>query len=588
MQSALAGSKRFILLATLAVLANGCSCGNEEPLVACQADSCSGHGACDASSGKPVCSCEPGWSGERCDACAAGYHSDGANCVADTQCLESTCSGHGSCDASSGAPVCACEAGYSGSNCASCAAGFQDNDADGTCAPDCSIAAPLLSCVHGTCSDSSGQAACACEPGYGGESCDSCAAGFALWPPELGSCVDDPCDPSPCSSAHETGCQQTGETSFACLCAAGWSGADCSECAGGFHLEGGACVVDRECLPTTCSNHGTCDDGTGMPVCSCDSGYAGPACGSCAAGFQDNDLDHSCLPDCTSAAPDCGGHGTCSDADGTTGCACFQGYAGDACNQCAPGYQDNDADGSCLPTCDNVSLACGAHGRCSDTSGTAACACDAGYSGESCDSCASGWQDHDGDAACQPTCETAALDCGQHGSCADSTGTAVCVCAEGYAGTGCAGCASGYQDKNGDGTCLPDCATAGLACGPHGACVDTSGTATCSCEAAYSGADCASCADGYQDFDGDKTCLPTCATAAPSCGHGSCSHSTGTATCVCDAGYVGSACDACDSGYQDNDHDRICLPTCAGSGTGASSAWSASSTSRPAARSTGA
>ncbi len=43
--------------------------------------------------------------------------------------------------------------------------------------------------------------------------------------------------------------------------------------------------------------------------------------------------------------------------------------------------------------------------------------------------------------------------CFGHGSCDDSAGSTSCACDEGYAGSRCAGCATGYQDNDGDGTC---------------------------------------------------------------------------------------------------------------------------------------
>lgn len=50
--------------------------------------------------------------------------------------------------------------------CPTCIAGFQDNDGNGTCTPDCATAA--LTCSgHGACSDVTGAAACVCTPGSG-------------------------------------------------------------------------------------------------------------------------------------------------------------------------------------------------------------------------------------------------------------------------------------------------------------------------------------------------------------------------------------------------------------------------------------
>jgi hypothetical protein len=67
----------------------------------------------------------------------------------------------------------------------------------------------------------------------------------------------------------------------------------------------------------------------------------------------------------------------------------------------------------------------------------------------------------------------------------------------------------------------------------HGACDQgVYGTGTCACEEGYTGASCDTCDAGYQDNDGDGTCLPSC--AATACGAAGCDDSTGVAVCACD------------------------------------------------------
>ncbi|MBN1944974.1 MAG: right-handed parallel beta-helix repeat-containing protein, partial [Bradymonadales bacterium] len=63
-------------------------------------------------------------------------------------------------------------------------------------------------------------------------------------------------------------------------------------------------------------------------------------------------------------------------------------------------------------------------------------------------------------------------------------------------------CADGYQDNDGNGTCLADCATADPFCWDHGECDDSSGEAICVCYPYYGGADCADCVV-YVDIQGE-------------------------------------------------------------------------------------
>ncbi len=218
------------------------------------------------------------------------------------------------------------------------------------------------------------------------------------------------------------------------------------------------------CEEDLCGAHGTCDDSSGTPVCLCETGYRGVDCTRCAAGYV-NDGDGVCVDvNNLGDRPDEGE----SDAG-------------------SPDEDEPDA-GPQVPIelgCDDPDFSCGDNGTCIEVGGQASCECFAGYSGVNCQRCASGFQDNDGDGTCEENCATAALDCGHHGACSDTGGTAQCACDTGYSGTTCQSCATGYQDNDGDGACKPNCATASLSCGTNEACVDTSGTAKCECKSGY-------------------------------------------------------------------------------------------------------
>ena len=240
---------------------------------------------------------------------------------------------------------------------------------------------PLFLCLpgcgdeHATCGPSTCGGCCdaagVCQPGVtsatcgaGGAACQDCAGGDCV----NGSCGELPCGPDNCAGCCDTDdvCQD-GTTASAC----GSGGQACQDC----------------------GEHGACDDSSGAAVCACDTGYAGAACDTCDAGYQDNDADGTCLPDCATSGLDCGLHGTCDDSSGAAVCACDTGYAGAACDTCDAGYQDNDADGTCLPDCATSGLDCGLHGTCDDSSGAALCTCDEGYVGDYCETCAPEYED---------------------------------------------------------------------------------------------------------------------------------------------------------------------------------------------------
>jgi hypothetical protein len=224
-------------------------------------------------------------------------------------------------------------------------------------------------------------------------------------------------------------------------------GSDAPECEKGF--------FGPNCEPCTCVGTATCDDGAdGDGSCDCPTGYAGTTCADCALGYQDSDADGTCLIACT--AQTCSGHGECGYFVGLTICDCQTGYAGDVCNTCDVGYQDNDDNDTCALSCDENT--CNDHGTCDDDSGTRVCTCEEEYDGDFCDGCdeGGGYQDNDGDDICTPSCTNPEDPCNEHGTCDDSSGTAECDCDDGYTGDACESCDEGYID-DGNGNCIEQC-----------------------------------------------------------------------------------------------------------------------------------
>lgn len=196
--------------------------------------------------------------------------------------------------------------------------------------------------------------------------------------------------------------------------------------------------TDPVCEADSCASTGECNVASGVVTCTCDAGYAGDRCDTCATGFQDNDGDGICSAGCTAST--CNGRGTCADTSGSTVCTCNATFGGADCSSCAFGFQDNDSNGTCEPGCGDDT--CAGNGTCSETSGSVMCTCNAGYAGADCATCDTGFQDNDGDGVCTADCS--AFSCGGNGVCNDASGTAGCECNQGFAGALCDTCALGF------------------------------------------------------------------------------------------------------------------------------------------------
>lgn len=194
----------------------------------------------------------------------------------------------------------ACQGSCAGPACTGCP-GYQDNDGDGSCRPGCSNVA--LSCGgHGTCSDASGTALCACDPGYGGPDCSSVAA----------------CAPNPCLNGGVCSGRVSG---FQCTCAPGWAGERC-ELPDGDHdgvPNGGVGITCPQAWP--CDDN--CSEKANVDQTDSDGDGTGDACD------EDKDGD---------GAPENGFGVICSGGD-NAGCD-------DNCPDIAnPGQGDLDVDG---------------------------------------------------------------------------------------------------------------------------------------------------------------------------------------------------------------------------------------------------
>lgn len=242
----------------------------------------------------------------------------------------------------------------------------------------------------------------------------------------------------------------------------------------------------------------------------------------------------------------CSGFGECNFE--TEECVCIGNHAGKDCSECAEGYhweaEDDDEDGdgvvSCAPnlTCDPNP--CHNNG-CKEVGGTVQCTCAAAnhQGGRWCERCADGYIESSIDGKCKEDCSL-------------KTCTPPQKCGIDYASNeaSCNACENEYYT----GTDCKSCDPVHFCNGHATACVVEGGTEKCTCEAAYTGSTCNTCASGY--FQSNGLCIKNCEVnkcfktyqctgtssitgwevSSTVSGHGTCNGTTGE--CMCDAGWL--------------------------------------------------
>eukprot|EP00808_Paulinella_micropora_P022825 g77586.t1 len=463
------------------------------------------HGTCNQQT-KYLCVCRKGWAGQLCDQSFQG--------------CENMCSHRGSCEKG----VCACQEGYSGS--------------------DCSLNCPAVCLEHGTCLDGH----CDCHEGYTGTWCEETACTSAEGGVECsghGLCLQD-----------------------VCYCELGWAGELCevkvcpNQCSGKGLCVDGHCVcqpgsdeasflweegnhispqhlhlsdltyqqLDQALLSSLpnltpiglacesvrcasdCGQGGWCDQQSG--ACLCRAGYAG---------FRHFDCAYKL---CDSATV-CSGHGVCV---GDQECVCDPGQAISSSANLQVGWTGGWIGSNCSqPLCPNNCSQDLAQGVCT----ARGCHCSKGFWGADCfkkecphtfvgaqylrcggeerGSC------YAGRCACWPRWTGAACNvsvcpnqCSGNGDCQSGA----CVCAEDWTGEDCSQPVSGKHSAH----CPNDC----HADKRRGVCLH----GKCLCQA--------------ERFYGDDCSLQHC---SPDCSQpgGACDSSTGR--CVCQPGWTGERCE---------------------------------------------
>ncbi|XP_052121293.1 laminin subunit gamma-1 isoform X1 [Frankliniella occidentalis] len=283
-----------------------------------------------------------------------------------------------------------------------------------------------------------------------------------------------------------------------------------------------------------------------IEMCTCPEGYVGQFCESCAPGFRHDPVHGGPFARCVPC--NCHGHADICDAD-TGRCICQHNTAGDNCDRCAKGYYGNalqQTSNDCKP------CPCPDGGPCFQLPDeTVICLeCPKGYAGPKCDLCSDGFYgDPTGRFGDVKLCQ--ACDCNENvdpnavGNCNRTSGECL-KCIYNTGGFECESCLPGFYGdplSQTKGDCKPcQCSPYGTNETKFGPLICDQFTGQCQCKPHVLGTNCDSCEPGYFNILSGEGCQACDCDPIGSVNH-TCNVNTGQ--CVCREGITGLHCDQC-------------------------------------------
>ncbi|XP_067121237.1 laminin subunit gamma-1 [Centruroides vittatus] len=283
---------------------------------------------------------------------------------------------------------------------------------------------------------------------------------------------------------------------------------------------------------------------TWIEMCTCLEGYVGQFCESCAPGYRHDPPGGGHFARCVK----CNCHNHAEYCDPETGrCICQHNTAGDSCDRCAPGYYGNALQGT--PD-DCQHCPCPDRGACVilPDDQVACLQCPQGYTGHRCQLCVDGYYGEPNfDQQCRKCECNGNIDLNAIGNCNTTTGECL-KCIYNTAGRHCEKCLPGYYGNalsvpKGDcqacncyhyGTLEQDLFSNVLICNEK--------TGQCPCKRSVEGRQCDRCAEGYWNITSNSGCELCDCNPVGSFNH-TCDIRTGQ--CFCRPGVTGRKCDMC-------------------------------------------
>ncbi|XP_054719317.1 laminin subunit gamma-1-like, partial [Uloborus diversus] len=287
-------------------------------------------------------------------------------------------------------------------------------------------------------------------------------------------------------------------------------------------------------------------EATWVEMCTCPDGYVGQFCESCGPGYRHDPPGGGKFARCVPC--NCNGHAEYCDPE-TGRCICQHNTAGDNCEHCTSGFYGNALTGTeddCKP------CPCPGNGACVvlPDEEVACLECPEGYAGHRCDLCVDGFYG-------EPQGQCRKCECNENvdpnaiGNCDRSTGECL-KCIYNTGGRHCESCLPGFY---GNALALPKGDCKACNCNPVGTqkkdldldiLVCNYATGQCPCKQNVDGKHCDLCIEGYWNIASGEGCESCNCDPVGSLDH-SCDIFSGQ--CKCRPGVTGQKCDQCQPYY---------------------------------------